>query len=757
MKEKKNTYTLVPPPINHKGRVFLLFILTLILSSCKYWHEPVREYLEKWTKEVSIEKFEVEDVESYYDKDGNLCIPSGQDATLTLFLINPFHYDYNGYYHDKIPQCPISGMTIWPDANDTTLLHLTYDRDFLAAHDGKPDGGSEIGTTINYEHPVNTTPKSYTFSLKCNSRPPVIDDGAIMYRTVSGQDYYVLAFNCPDPTLCSSTEIHRDIVAVNINGVSYSVQLDSSGNMSFSDTDIFARGIRSDLHVLNRDFNETERSVYFITSDPVINGVDKSFTISFVDSAGLENSTTLNTSVPSVAAPTVKDNDDDDLSTDGVNTLHTDSGKTYSTLTIEPPTSDAAGNILGEPKPTVKFELYNADDVYALGGKIDSPTTTGPDDNGNVTLQIPNNGHYILRVHAEKEGYTKSATIEYRLNLEYATLKVPVVKNVTNGASEVLSPTAANNYIELKKSNDEYYINVRFDAPTETTAGEYVDLNIGSDKATTIYYAITQGKTIREDLNYETNSGGVFLKPFEGFGQYCLTVYATKPGYKDSEHVSYLIKTHNDTLYVAGDGNDTKNDGSQLNPYATIQHAVNELAAYNNASKTYTINVSGQVNGNQTVSDDLNNKAAKLIITGVGDSDTLMGSGTGSVLSIMTSVPVEISSLGITGGNAGNSGKGGGLYANAGSNITLKTGAKIYGNSANRGGGLYIKSGATVTLAGATIGGSAQDKNTGIGNFSFGGGIYNEGTLNISSGTISYNTTTSDDSYGGGISNDGTL
>ncbi|MBP5452547.1 MAG: hypothetical protein J6Y16_09960, partial [Treponema sp.] len=422
MKEKKNTYTLVPPPINHKGRVFLLFILTLILSSCKYWHEPVREYLEKWTKEVSIEKFEVEDVESYYDKDGNLCIPSGQDATLTLFLINPFHYDYTGYYHDKIPQCPISGMTIWPDANDTTLLHLAYDRDFLVAHDGKPDGGSEIGTTINYEHPVNTTPKSYTFSLKCNSRPPVIDDAALMYRTVSGQDYYVLAFNCPDPTLCSSTEIHSDIVAVNINGVSYSVQLDSSGNMSFSDTDIFARGMRDNLHVLNRDFNETERSVYFITSDPVINGVDKTVTVSFVDSAGLENSTTLNTSVPSVAAPTVKDNDDDDLSPDGVNTLHTDSGKTYSTLTIEPPTSDAAGQALDNPdeKPTIKWELYNGNST--TGTKL-------PDElqiynhGGTANLKIPEEGEYTLVVWAEKPGYLSSARSEYHLKLEYATLK----------------------------------------------------------------------------------------------------------------------------------------------------------------------------------------------------------------------------------------------------------------------------------------------------------------------------------------------
>ncbi|MBP5751528.1 MAG: hypothetical protein J6W60_01540, partial [Treponema sp.] len=55
---------------------------------------PVRDYLERYTREIAIEKYEIEGVESYYDADGNLCIPSGQDGgvQITLFMRNPYHY-----------------------------------------------------------------------------------------------------------------------------------------------------------------------------------------------------------------------------------------------------------------------------------------------------------------------------------------------------------------------------------------------------------------------------------------------------------------------------------------------------------------------------------------------------------------------------------------------------------------------------------------------------------------------------------------
>lgn len=91
-----------------------------ILSSCEFWNQPVRDYFEKWTNEVAIEKFEVIGVESYQDKDGNLCIASDQPAPVTLFMRNPYHY--------VLTSSNISRPEFFPeiaqDSEDTTLLHF---------------------------------------------------------------------------------------------------------------------------------------------------------------------------------------------------------------------------------------------------------------------------------------------------------------------------------------------------------------------------------------------------------------------------------------------------------------------------------------------------------------------------------------------------------------------------------------------------------------------------------------------------------
>ncbi|MBO4321283.1 MAG: hypothetical protein J5857_12520, partial [Treponema sp.] len=551
--------------------LFLLLILpfTLLLSSCEFWQVPVRDYLEKWTSEIAIDKFEVDGVETYYDKDGNLCVGSENDAPMILYLRNPHHYvlgnssmvvgdeiqDTYGYGTAAPYIIPEYGdnTLITQDSDDTTILRFTYPSTYLETN----DGGGEIGKTITIQHPYNGDYRAFTFSLKCNSKPPKITNAAIMRKEVNSVSYYVLAFDCPD-----TSGIHNDIASITINGTSYTATPNPSGTLTFEDTDKFQTGIRGQLEKINKEFQDTPAtSVYFVSGEQVVDFQTKTYTIGFTDAAGLKSSITLDTATASVAAPKVYDNESTQIGT-GVNTIHIDyDGVEYSTVTIHAPTKDVAENDLENQsiKPTIKWTLYN-DDNYTADEATQVPAntiTSNTDPNsGNVTLQIPNEGHYVLKVHAEKEGYLPSIKSTYKLNLEYAQLKAPVVKNTTNGANDNLV-SSNNNYIALYNN----FVYVKILLPDQTVDED----NINSSGAK-IYYKWGEGTT---PSNYSfTPNGSDTTIPIGGYGQYYVTVYGSKPGYRDSDPVTYLIKAYNSDLYVKSLGNDTDNDGSSNKPYA---------------------------------------------------------------------------------------------------------------------------------------------------------------------------------------------
>ncbi len=242
MRSNRHLYTYVPihtPRICRVVPLILFLLASLFLSSCEFWQQPVRDYFEKWTNEIAIDKFQIEGVESYYDKDGNLCIPSGQDVPVTLFMRNPYHYklgasdsavsDFSDLGYPKEPPYiteldPGDNHLITQDANDTTVLHFTYPLDYLSTN----DGGGNIGKTIQIRHPYNGNLQNFSLKLKCNSKPPVISEAAIM----KAKNKYVIAFKCPSSRQLG--EIHKDIQYITINDASYPVSI-SGGTMSISD------------------------------------------------------------------------------------------------------------------------------------------------------------------------------------------------------------------------------------------------------------------------------------------------------------------------------------------------------------------------------------------------------------------------------------------------------------------------------------------------------------------------------------------
>ena len=111
-----------------------------------------------------------------------------------------------------------------------------------------------------------------------------------------------------------------------------------------------------------------------------------------------------------------------------------------------------------------------------------------------------------------------------------------------------------------------------------------------------------------------------------------------------------------------------------------------------------------------------------------------------------------------TGSSIGTSVYGGGVYVAGGGTFTM-TGGNIVGCTASatfqaRGGGVYVAEKGTFTMSGGSIAGC-----TTVGGYSYGGGIYNEGTVNLS-GTAEIRDCHAKDSdgeaaFGGGISDNG--
>ncbi len=111
-----------------------------------------------------------------------------------------------------------------------------------------------------------------------------------------------------------------------------------------------------------------------------------------------------------------------------------------------------------------------------------------------------------------------------------------------------------------------------------------------------------------------------------------------------------------------------------------------------------------------------------------------------------------------TGSSIGTSVYGGGVYVEGGGQFTME-GGNIVGCTASatfqaRGGGVFVADRGTFTMSGGSITGC-----TTVGGYSYGGGIYNEGTVNLS-GTAEIRDCHAKDSdgetaFGGGISDNG--
>ncbi len=665
------------------GISVLPFLILTLFVSCEQaptWNEPVREYFEYYTETAEIGSYDI--VQPYLvDRDGNICLSSDGDKDLTLYARNPKKYTILSSWAANEPGT--GSVTITQDSDDTTVFHLKFSQAFLLNH----ERGGDIGGTITQTETVSQRvfeKESYRLNMRCNSAPPEITDAAVMSMTDSdGSQTYVLAFMRPGRALCQSNlplGIHHDIVSITINGETFPVSISDAGVMSFPE-DRFTTTRPESLAAINRKFNHSSSAVYFLSGEPITDGT-KSYTIGFTDEAGLSTSTTVDTQVPRICAPVVKNNDGNVISAGASLGIHTNPGESGSTVTIEVPTMDETDSPVADV--SLFWELYEVNQTTGEETKI-SPSDNTPS-TSNVNVQIPTEGWYRLRTWARKGGYKDSAVLDYRINLEYATLNPPTVKNLEGS---LLSLDPANNLLEFDSGAN--YATVKISPPTSASDGTSVS-------GATIKYKINRGTAIEDGTNEESDTSEVSLNSAT-LGQWFLTVKASKTGYNDSEEKSYRIKVFSSDIWVksAGNGgNDTTGDGSFENPYATVQKAVSEFASYNKSSGDYKIHVSGTVTGNQTISNALNGKTSKLTL--IGESVGILdGNGSGTVLTVTSSVPVTIKSLTIQNGNAP---QGGGINVGSSANVTLDSGTVMKSNQAmNYGGAIY--NGGTLNMTGS--------------------------------------------------------
>ena len=226
------------------------------------------------------------------------------------------------------------------------------------------------------------------------------------------------------------------------------------------------------------------------------------------------------------------------------------------------------------------------------------------------------------------------------------------------------------------------------------------------------------------------------------------------------------------TLYVK-DGGASDADGTYLSAaFDSIASAVSKIVTIADSSIDWNIAISGIVSGVQTVASTLTSSEANSItITGASGVGVLDAGGIApssedtnrSTLTVTTTIPVTITNLEITGGRGTSSRgviNGGGLFLGSNAKVSLGSGVKIYGNTADYGGGAQVGAGAVLCMFGDAVIGDTEKSYI--------------GSITTASGFSTISTSVSSESYsnwkcanfatgggsaagGGGIANYGTV
>lgn len=372
----------------------LLFGFFSCSNASSSWEEPVYDYFDKYTNTAAIEKQEIGS-QTLKDSSGTTCIPSGDDKTVTFYLRNPRKYDLD--LGIDLIDAPI---LLEQDAEDKTVVRITYPQSFLLENEG---GGSIGGTITLREHETQRSFDSYSFSLRCNSAPPAINNGAVMLR----ENTYYLCLNIP------VSEIHKDLkkIIIDDGNTKHTVEfdVDDSCNIQLPNPCILTTTNPGSLDPLpdGATFSPGTRNNLYYNSGIIANpNKVQTFKITLLDEAGLSSSAVISTASKQVKAPTLNDNvSNAALSSSGTTTLALNEDFNAQIKIIKP-TQATNGDPISNA--TIHYELKKDSNDVSL------PATNS---GGNKILTLENTGTYTLKVWAMAAGYLTSETKTYTINV----------------------------------------------------------------------------------------------------------------------------------------------------------------------------------------------------------------------------------------------------------------------------------------------------------------------------------------------------
>lgn len=357
--------------------------------------------MEKYTETAAVEDHEIS-VSTYNDSLDQICIASEEDTIVSLYMRNPKKYNLVPSVVFKELDATLSRDSVSINQIDSNTLELSLPQEFLIP----ADGGKDITAEISLYEPMSGRDfDKYKLPLHCNTIPPQILNPTILSN--NGQSF-VLAFEMPNEEEVAVR--HLDLCAVEINGVSYPVEItteeDAEGikHAVYNFTNpLFTRTASPDyIPIGGKTFSENQNSVYFETNEPVI-ASEKTYTLVLKDQAGLSSTVSASTTISKLQKPVIK-NQQGAVILESVNGSFTgipfDEDTTKGKITIIPPTKDHHDNDLSGV-PLVYYKIYEA----TGSGRIYTSGTTTTE----LDIELPQNS-YRVEAYATLVNYEQSAT-----------------------------------------------------------------------------------------------------------------------------------------------------------------------------------------------------------------------------------------------------------------------------------------------------------------------------------------------------------
>ena len=420
----------------------LLLGLSLIFSSCALFENDVADFMEKYTETAAIEQHSF-NVETYNNASNQLCIASDADAEITLLMRNPKQFSLIPSVEFNNLASTYNRSAIAIDQEDSFTVKLSLPQEFLIP----VDEGKDITALINLHEPMSGRDfDRYTVNLSCNSKPPAILNPTILNKS---NQIFVIAFDMPNEEEVAIR--HKDLASVEINGVSYPVQVttetDSTSDPEHPDLQVarytftdphFKRSYNSNYYAIGgKNFeHNANNSVYFESDDTFSNG-DKEYTIILRDKAGLTSEVKASTSISKLQKPVILDKDGVPIAEGALTAAPYDETTERGTITIVPPTQDH--NLQPVSGTTVHYKVYEA---TGSGRIYTSGTTTT-----TKTIELPQNT-YRVEAYATLTNYENSATNTVKFRFMNSVIYVEAVtdlladnaSNLTTGDGSIAAP-----------------------------------------------------------------------------------------------------------------------------------------------------------------------------------------------------------------------------------------------------------------------------------------------------------------------------